>query len=229
MHTSESTRFRLKFHTGAEIETRYQLMGYGIPVDQIPITTSGKIKSGVQQWINTRTLIENQKTEDGAIVLEDIKTNIIECPNFNDVAIRPGKSYLCHPGNVKFKELLAKRMDDHASANRKGKDIISWGIIEEIECMNGRFLEWDNIGGYWVENKDRNSIRAKIPVYFRDHKRNTKAKRKQLRQKTVSNITLLPSFDNDGSIDPLKSYVKKRKVMMNEGAECKTRCLPHVF
>ena len=108
--------------------------------------------------------------EDGVITIDkDSSTFIIECPSFNDVAFRPGKSYLCHQGNVKFNELLEKYVDQHAVANRKGKDEISWGVIEEVERWNGRFLEWDNNGSFLVENKDRDNIRSKIPLYFRDH------------------------------------------------------------
>ena len=167
---------------GADTENRYQLMGFGIPVDQLPITSSGKFKPGnILQWLNVRTIIENTRIQNDTININDVSTSIIECPKFNDVAIRPGKSYLCHPENVMFKELLDRDMDEHAAANRKGKDAISWGIIEEIERLNGRFLEWDNTGGFWIENKDRNSIRTRILIYFRDQKRNTKGKRKQRR------------------------------------------------
>mmetsp|Transcript_9476 Transcript_9476/g.23015 ORF Transcript_9476/g.23015 Transcript_9476/m.23015 type:complete len:336 (-) Transcript_9476:1592-2599(-) len=173
MQSSDSTRFRLITHTGTEMENRYRLLGYGIPQDQLPITSSGKVKTGsIHQWINIRARMEMQREETGT-------AHIIECPSFNDVAIRPGKSYLCHPGNVRFKALLDRYIDEHAAANRKEKDRISWGIINEIERGNGRFLDWDTAGGFWVENKDKNSIRAKIPVYFRDHKRNTRGKRKQ--------------------------------------------------
>jgi len=235
MHTSDSTRFRLKFHTGADTEIRYQLMSYGIPVDQLPITSSGKVKSGgFHQWLNVRARIESERMESGAIVMGDINTNIIECPSFNDVAIRPGKSYLCHPGNVRFKELLDRHMNDHAAANRKEKDIISWGIIEEIERGNGRFLEWDNNDGFWTENKDRNSIRTKIPVYFRDHKRNTnRGKRKQderILQTAITPTKAYKSTDNTDGTRLLHSFEKKRKIMGDDGTECSFgSCLNALF
>ena len=169
-------------------------------------------------------VIEHQRIEHGAIIPGDISTNIIECPSLNDVAIRPGKSYLCHRGNVKFKGLLDKHMDEHAAANRKGKDIISWGIIDEIERGNGRFLEWDNNGGFWVENKDRNSIRARIPIYFRDHKRNTKGKRKQRHE--IPAVRKAPLKPNDiyGNTSLMQLYDKRRKLIGDENAECNFKC-----
>eukprot|EP00533_Pseudo-nitzschia_delicatissima_P002068 CAMPEP_0116086738 /NCGR_PEP_ID=MMETSP0327-20121206/5009_1 /TAXON_ID=44447 /ORGANISM="Pseudo-nitzschia delicatissima, Strain B596" /LENGTH=487 /DNA_ID=CAMNT_0003577797 /DNA_START=127 /DNA_END=1586 /DNA_ORIENTATION=- len=219
MHTSDSTKFRLKFHTGTQTETRYQLMSYGIPVEQLPITNSGKVKSGsLQQWLNARTIIEKQRLESGAVLIEVAITNIVECPRLNDVAIRPGKSYLCHPGNVSFKELLEKYVDDHFAANRKGKDIISWTIIEEIESSHGRFLEWDNKAGLWIENVDRNSIRARIPIYFRDHKRNTRGKRKQ-RKKSPAIAPCRPIDKTRSSYIP-NAFDKRRKITGDEFSEC---------
>jgi len=224
LQASESTRFRVKLHSGSDTEARYILMGYGIPVDQIPMTSSGKVKpGGLHQWLNVRTRIETERIENGAINVNDIDLNIIECPGFNDVAIRPGKAYLCHPGNVKFKELLDKYMDEHASANRKMKDTISWRIIEEIERRNGRFLEWDNKSGFWVENKDRNSFRTKIPVYFRDHKRNIKGKRRQRQLSMESGDPLAPD-DGDERASNVQLFEKKRRVTGSENAECNLKC-----
>eukprot|EP00536_Pseudo-nitzschia_multiseries_P001200 jgi/Psemu1/2731/gm1.2731_g len=151
-----------------------------------------RIKSGtIHQWINIRAAIEKQRVQDGALPTNKNDTHIIECPAFNDVALRPGRSYLCHPGNVRFKELLSLYVDEHAAANRREKDRISWEIIEQIERKNGRFLEWDTNGGFWVENKDITSIRAKIPVYIRDHRRNTRGKRKQ-RNPSLMNSSVSP-------------------------------------
>lgn len=204
-------------------------MGYGIPVEQLPITNSGKVKAGsLQQWLNARTIIERQRVESGGVLIEDAVTNIIECPRLNDVAIRPGKSYLCHPGNVRFKELLDKYMDDHSAANRKGKDIISWAIIEEIESSNGRFLEWDNKAGLWIKNVDRNNIRSKMPIYFRDHKRNTRGKRKQPRKPLT--VAPIRPIDNIGNSYVPNAFDKRRKITGDEFSECDLqRCLASIF
>ena len=172
---------------------------------------------GLQQWINTRTEIEKRRMESGAILVGDYSSNIIECPRLNDVAIRPGKAYLCHPGNVRFKELLERYIDDHAAANRKGKDIISWAIIEEIERTNGRFLEWDSKSGLWIQNKDRNKVRARIPVYLRDHKRNSsRVKRQRQNQLNVAVASDDRPVDPVGSMDLLESHEKRRKIMAEQ-------------
>ncbi|VEU41278.1 unnamed protein product [Pseudo-nitzschia multistriata] len=217
--TSETTRFRLKAHNGTDMENRYQLRGYGIPEDQLPLTSSGKVKpQKVHQWINIRATIERKRMEEGVFTMGQDDTSIIECPRLNDVAMRPGKSYLCHPGNVRFKELLDKYMHEHAAADRRGKDKISWGIIDEIEQWGGRFLEWDNVACFWVQNKDRNNVRTKIPVYFRDHKRNTRGKRRK--EKQLLNEMASASMD---VTNPLRFHEKKRRLFIDKNID--TSCL----
>jgi hypothetical protein len=218
MHTSESIRFRTKFHMGTGTETRYQLMTYGIPQSQLPLTSGERVKPGsILQWINARALIEGKRREYGVTNVEDCDINIIDCPGFNDVAMRPGKAYLCHPGNVRFKELLDEKIDAYTNGNRKDKDRISWEIISVVKGWNGHFLEWDNSLGFWVENKDGENIRTKIPVYLRDHKRNIRSKQRVQKKRTFTP-------DDVGSMSPVIMYDKKRK-MENENFECNFQCM----
>ena len=50
---------RAKFHLGKSIELRYQLKGYGIPVELIPSTDTGNVKHvNLKQWINLREFRE---------------------------------------------------------------------------------------------------------------------------------------------------------------------------
>ena len=49
----------LKFHVGKTIELRYQLKGYGIPVELIPSTVTGNVKHvNLKQWIKLREFLE---------------------------------------------------------------------------------------------------------------------------------------------------------------------------
>jgi len=50
---------RVKFHMGESIELRYQLKGYGIPVELIPATDTGNVKQqNLKQWIKLREYVE---------------------------------------------------------------------------------------------------------------------------------------------------------------------------
>ena len=73
MFPSNTQRLRLKFHLvssdnrghQSELYTRYQLKGYGLPIELLPLTETGNIKT-VQffQWIKTRKYIEEQEKKD---------------------------------------------------------------------------------------------------------------------------------------------------------------------
>lgn len=193
-----STRFRFKTHSGQWTEFKYQLMGYGIPIDILPISQTGKIKTILlQQWIRLRKSIEappgmgggqdgsGSDDSDGNRPLSaSALLSAIECPNLNDVIFRTGKSYMCHPGNVMFRSLIESKLDEHFAATRKEKATIAWWIVNEVERRGGRFLKWDN-RGWWTEFADREGIRYKIPTYFRDFTRNMKARRNRIMNNNV--------------------------------------------
>merc|ERR1712070_1065811 len=53
------TRVRVSFHKGERQELSYKLMGFGIPVQLLPTTESGVIKTkNHTQWFKTRQLYE---------------------------------------------------------------------------------------------------------------------------------------------------------------------------
>jgi hypothetical protein len=161
------SRTRLKFHTNDEIETTYQLMTFGIPVDLIPKTGTGKIKTkNHQQWIKTRKVIE-ETNEDSPI----------ECPGMNDVIFRFGKSYLSHPGNATFRGLIEAHFDEHHdTTNTDTKVAVTWKIVEDVERRGGRFLVWDK-RGWWAVATDRAQIRSKVAVSLKEHKKRVIAKK----------------------------------------------------
>lgn len=52
---------RVKFHLGESVELRYQLKGYGIPVELIPSTDTGNVKHvNLKQWIKLREYLEKR-------------------------------------------------------------------------------------------------------------------------------------------------------------------------
>ena len=162
-------------------------MGYGIPIDLLPISPTGNVKTlMLLQWLKVRKMIESKHSasnDSGTESSGDDSSTMaaegaVECPNLNDVVFRPGKSYMVHPGNVMFRSSIESKMDEHFAATRSEKAAIAWSIVREVELRGGRFLKWDN-RGWWTEFEDRSEIRYKIPTYFRDFKRNSKARKKR--------------------------------------------------
>lgn len=115
MRVGVENRSKLIFHLGESMEIHYKLQGYGIPFEHVPISWTGKIKvQYLKQWMRVRQTIEhhgvhnnNSSGSDGSSD-ESVSsnTNIIECPQLQDVVFRQGTSGTSHPGNVTFRSLI---------------------------------------------------------------------------------------------------------------------------
>ncbi|KAL3908215.1 MAG: hypothetical protein SGILL_008566, partial [Bacillariaceae sp.] len=166
-------------------EIQYHLQSHGIPMDLWPVTHTGNVKTAnLFQWMRIRKLLESPSPNemDESVLTGEV---IVECPGSSDVLFRSGRSYLNLPGNQKFQELIAVKADEHrAAATNEAKVKITWWIMDQVESAQGRFLEWNANGGYWIVSKDRTKIRNKIAVYIRDFNRQISAA--QHRQVTES-------------------------------------------
>lgn len=169
---------RLRLLVGEDMELRYELMGYGVPIDLIPITDSGTVKTkNLKDWIKVRKAIEQG----------NIDPKPIECPETYDVVFGYGKAFTMHPGNVLYRGLLEQYCEEHKQAKTlQAKKAITWSIVEEIENKGGRFLLWDK-RGWWAPFKNRNDIRSKVAVTLKDHTRRVMA-RSNLTDNTSSTL-----------------------------------------
>mmetsp|Transcript_12049 Transcript_12049/g.34535 ORF Transcript_12049/g.34535 Transcript_12049/m.34535 type:complete len:501 (-) Transcript_12049:187-1689(-) len=165
---------RLKFHVGETIELQYSVKGFGIPVELIPLTDTGNIKTAyLKQWMKLRRTIEVMKMTEG----DDYGAIcIIECPRSNDVVFRSGTSLSCHGGNVRFRCMIESKHDSLFVVSRTTQAELAEQLIDEVETGGGRFLEWDN-RGYWTEIRDRLRIHTKVALSIRDFKYKTKARK----------------------------------------------------
>jgi len=169
------------------MEIQYHLHGYGIPVEQLPVTDTGNIKrKNLIQWIRVRKFLETSRANKGggSYIASDSESSYsalqmsspIDCPNMNDAIFRGKHAYLSHPGNAMFRGLVESRYDEHSNATTDNKVALTWAIVEEVESKGGRFLIWDN-HGCWSEMKDRAQIRMKVAGAMKDHKRRLKAQK----------------------------------------------------
>lgn len=224
-----STRSRVKFHSGERQELSYKLMGFGIPIQLLPTTESGALKTkNHTQWFKTRQLIE--KHASSTLTTEPAKLlGAIECPSLNDVLYERTKPCVYHPGNTRFKGLIEERKEQHALLSQTGKRDFSWSIVEEIEKRNGRFLTWDRKNGFWVQLRDRSEIRLKVATSLRDFNKHCRAVAKVQTTSSVCKV----SFD-DGQ------ELKKRRIWVSddESSQPDTKspikspadgCLPSLF
>lgn len=130
------------------METLYRLMSFGLKVEEIPVTSSGTIKTKNHlQWIKTRRAIEerrrllaipqqqqfqHQATEDGAMEIDtnvllttatasahnDVGGDIIVHPGIHDVLIAKGGKSN-HWGNIDFQGLMATSLPEYTSLPKR--------------------------------------------------------------------------------------------------------------
>ena len=161
------------------MEIQYELMGYGIPVNLIPTTGTGTLKTkNFAHWIKARKLLDkylykcNGSTSGFA---DPIITCRVECPGVNDVIFRSaGKSCMLNPGNVVFRGIFERYHDEHVNAGQTEKKNLVWKIVQEIESRGGMFLTWDK-RGWWIPLEDRAEIRSKVAISFRDYNKQRRA------------------------------------------------------
>jgi len=210
--TMPKFRSRMKFHTGERVEVQYMLKGYGIPVELIPLTDTGNIKTiYLKQWIKLRKTLDAMY-EDG----NPSNVSIIECPRSNDVLFRPGTSVSCHPGNVRFRCLLENTTSPDHAPFKLTQAQMAEQLIQEVESKGGKFLKWDK-RGYWIEIADRMHVHTKVALSIRDFK--YKSKMQQSNRQNNESYTYL--FCQEGS-----KRKREQEMMKNPRGQVKIKVYP---
>ncbi len=170
---------------GENIERLYSIKGYGVPVELIPLTDTGNIKTAyLKQWMKLRKVVETmQMTAEG----RQNAVSIIECPGSNDVVFRSGTSMSYHPGNVRFRCLVESKFEIPENISQMTQAELAEQLIKEIQDCGGRFLKWDN-RGYWLELQDRLQIHTKVALAIRDFKYKTKVQRNRQTNQSYTHL-----------------------------------------
>lgn len=187
---------RVKVHTGERMELQYRLMGYGIPVNLIPTTGTGTLKTKVfAQWAKARMIMDSYRKK-GELEMHSSSsptTLKMECPGVRDVIFRSaGKSCMLNPGNVAFRGIFEQYHSEHVQAGQTEKKNLVWKIVGEIESRGGLFLVWDK-RGWWVPLEDRTEIRNKVAISLRGYNKQRKAD--ENRQSLVSSTHVFEGHD----------------------------------
>lgn len=209
MRAGSEHRPKLRFHLGESVEIRYVLQSYGIPATDIPVSWTGKIKTkNLIQWMQTRYAIE---TNDDESTPSSVTTsNIIECPQLNDILFKKGNSNISHPGNAAFRSFIESlALQDENTDNddeRTHKKSLSREVKRpkelaldiyrerEAEGSPGRYLVWDSDKDWWTELTDMGQICNKIEYVIREVRRQAngrKGNRRRQKRKIDQNIVNL--------------------------------------
>jgi hypothetical protein len=104
-------RVRFISHLGECVENRYLLKGYGIPVDSLPITWTGTIKTeNIKRFINGRYNVENNSIKESNTTR---RLSIIECPYLNDILFKKGNHLIHQSGNIQFQSIVRSVYKQH--------------------------------------------------------------------------------------------------------------------
>lgn len=167
-------RLRTNCYAGFNMETKYKLMCYGIQVDEIPLTSTGTLKTKVNnQSLNVRRAFEQGR-------MDGLDTSgWILYPHIHDVLFSKGGNAR-HQGNASFQHLMELKMGAYNSkTSRKEGKLIREEMIRQVNEKGGRFLELNRHGGYWVEIENQDALHAKINTSMYDRNRRLIARMQQ--------------------------------------------------
>lgn len=155
-------RVRVRQHLGSLTECKFSLMTYGIPVDQLPITASGRIKTTNHiRWIKT----QREREESIQMCLPPFEG--VDCPLVTDILIgntRP--SFKHNPGNMVYNDVMDSYYGQYVgAADTQEKMRITWKVLEDLNQAGCRILARDRRGWWTVASTDR--AREKIAHDFR--------------------------------------------------------------
>ena len=165
------TRFRV--HDGTHTEIQYHLMGFGIPINSLPITFSGEIKTNEHnKWIARR------KAKDTQLKL-GLPFEGTDLPGLHDVLLGRGKVVNEHRGNIRVRSLVDMYREEYDDAPLGEKRLIAERIVRAIQKDLGRFLKQAS-DGWWHVVDDSEAIK-KVSSVFRTER--------SLRRRTTKTTT----------------------------------------
>jgi hypothetical protein len=145
-------RVRLRIHEQNHMETQYELMTFGIPVDALPVNNQGEVKKSHQsKWMERRRIKDISIHQTGCF-------HGIDLPGRDDVVLRRGIKFHEHPGNFRMRLLVESNQEVYKMAPVREKAPIGDKIVQEIKKEGGRFLELDS-DGWWVEVSDKEATK----------------------------------------------------------------------
>ncbi len=191
-----NTKHSFFLFQGTHTEVMYKLLTYGIPVDVIPITSSGIVKTkDFGRWIQRRrTKDQNLATRErlnpsdyfSGLFMEDR----IELPSNRDVLLGTGKPLMKHPGNQNFRNVVDGLLDVYdTTPSPRDKGELTWGVVRFIQNEGGRFLKREKEGDWWIVASDQEARDKTGKVFV--NQRGNKKKRGPARN------TAFPSLSGD--------------------------------
>jgi hypothetical protein len=145
-------------------------MTFGLPVDAFPIKHDEHYLSldNHKDWLSRREKLE---ALDNITSAGDDKNEWINEPGPLDVLQGRGWKVQVHPGNLRFRNIIAERQKVYNKSLIYEKTVISKEIVHVIKESGGRFLRQDE--GHGWKLVDDKVARVKVGAAFRDRRKAT--------------------------------------------------------
>ena len=171
MGFGKHNRARFKFHYGSHTECHYSLMSYGIPTNEIPVGTDGKVKtSNHSKWVRLRKAKERIINRDPSA--GKLRFDLIALPSRHDVLLGRGKPFQDFRGNRQFHEFLTSFQDDYDNATYKNKLLLCKQLVSQYQkdVTGAHFLRQEEQTGWWVAVTDTDLVAKKVAHIFRNRR-----------------------------------------------------------
>lgn len=176
-------------------ETEYCLKSeYGFPVDDIPLTNTGNIKTiQWRQWIKFREVVDAHCKRTGQ------PFSGVDCPDLRSVVFRTSGIMYDHPPNKVFRTILASKEQQRAEATTLlAKRQATEDVIREIYDLGFQFLLWNKDLGYYVPCSDQSEIKRHVFQSWRDQIKRSSA---QQNRQALNSSNLEHVFSNQDHHD----------------------------
>ena len=150
----------LRIHSGTNMECYYSLRSFGIRLEDIPTTFSGRIKTRQHmRWMKVRQTMDdffNQQCKESVdgeyryFYASDQYTirpfPHIHCPENNSVLFHKNGVAWDFPGNIKFRALLDEQLPMDALSRKKSSgNLKSTGILDSATAISNKEKLFDRI------------------------------------------------------------------------------------
>jgi hypothetical protein len=188
-HAFASLTFCLPFLEITNVQCSYSLMSFGIPVQQLPITSTGNIKTKpVLKWL--KAVAEQDKNPNAIIIY----------PHVNDILFsKGGAASHHHYGNIEFKACLEahiRAFQTPSMSSYQRIPLVCQEIVNSILSSGGRLLSLHKDGAWWEEITDPAEQTSRVKVAWYDHIKRMNARKKQ--QASTSDTMQFMSMSSGG-------------------------------
>jgi hypothetical protein len=162
------------------MECIYELMTFGIPVDDYPISSDMVLNRKKHlEWVQARRFLEvsaSSSTDNSARC--GVPAVMVLVPKSTDILFGRGRSIREHPGNLRFVLLVESYMDRYEGLElRNEKTVFTQEAVFKIKSMGGRFLKQE-AGVFWQEVDDE-LARDKVSYTLRSRRSTKKAEERK--------------------------------------------------